>query len=243
MWGGGAHSAKLPSSPPTLTPPPYPPLSPSSPPSPPPHPSFGGRAYTSVVINIACEPQHLDESCCSLEFGKRLAGVRNRAMVVVGTDQGDERAGLEAAARGLRMELRGLEAGGHGGGMVKGAPKSEVKSYQDNLEKKAALETQIKDATAMLSEAKGRAAAGAGAEDGGGGGVTSLAERVARLTKAHAVLVSIVQVGGWGRRDGMHSHARGIGCIRSTRESRPRTECSHTREESDAFAARDTPHL
>eukprot|EP00592_Proboscia_alata_P011694 CAMPEP_0194384016 /NCGR_PEP_ID=MMETSP0174-20130528/71379_1 /TAXON_ID=216777 /ORGANISM="Proboscia alata, Strain PI-D3" /LENGTH=50 /DNA_ID=CAMNT_0039170817 /DNA_START=1 /DNA_END=150 /DNA_ORIENTATION=- len=37
--------------------------------------SFAGRACTSVVINVADEDWHADETLRSLQFGARLAGV------------------------------------------------------------------------------------------------------------------------------------------------------------------------
>ena len=52
-----------------------------------------------------------------------MAGVRNRAVVVVGTDQSDERSELQGAATRLTIELKTLEAGGHGGGYAPGAAK------------------------------------------------------------------------------------------------------------------------
>ena len=41
--------------------------------------SLGGSHRTSVVINIASEAQHADETCCALRFGERMRGVHNAA--------------------------------------------------------------------------------------------------------------------------------------------------------------------
>ena len=49
--------------------------------------SFGGRSKTAVVINAACEGQHLEETVCSLQFGQRVALVKTDATVVVGNDE------------------------------------------------------------------------------------------------------------------------------------------------------------
>ena len=39
--------------------------------------SFGGGSCTSVVVNVAGEPEHVDETACSLRFGERMSVVRN----------------------------------------------------------------------------------------------------------------------------------------------------------------------
>ena len=64
--------------------------------------SLGGKARTAVVINIAPDAEHADETACSLEFGTRMAVVKTAATVVVGRDAKDE----------VRVNARG------GGGVV-----------------------------------------------------------------------------------------------------------------------------
>ena len=45
--------------------------------------SFGGNSCTSVVINVACEAEHAEETVCTLRFGERMAVVRNTPTIVV----------------------------------------------------------------------------------------------------------------------------------------------------------------
>ena len=46
--------------------------------------ALDGRAAASVVVNVASEPQHYDETLCSLEFGERMAGVKTAPTKVTG---------------------------------------------------------------------------------------------------------------------------------------------------------------
>ena len=46
--------------------------------------SFGGGSCTSVVINVAGETTHVDETACSLRFGERMSVVRNEPTRVLG---------------------------------------------------------------------------------------------------------------------------------------------------------------
>eukprot|EP00605_Chrysophyceae_sp_TOSAG23-4_P001683 GSChrysophyteH1.ASY1.ANO1.1849.1 assembled CDS len=48
--------------------------------------SFGGKSCTSVVINVAGEPEHDEESICSLKFGERMSVVRNSPTKVIDSD-------------------------------------------------------------------------------------------------------------------------------------------------------------
>ena len=69
-----------------------------------------------MVINIASDSEHADESACSLNFGQRMAIVESRASTVVGSDAGSERTTSEAALAALQAEIAQLEAAGHAGG-------------------------------------------------------------------------------------------------------------------------------
>ena len=51
--------------------------------------SFGGKSCTSVVINVAGEQDHAEESICSLKFGERMSVVRNSPTVVTDSDSDD----------------------------------------------------------------------------------------------------------------------------------------------------------
>ena len=58
--------------------------------------SLSGHACTSVVIAVASDAAHTEESKCSLEFGRRMGAVRTRAAVVGGTDAAHEAKEVEA---------------------------------------------------------------------------------------------------------------------------------------------------
>lgn len=49
--------------------------------------------FTCVVINVASEPEHAEETACSLQFGERMTAVRNVATLVAGTDVGQVQGG------------------------------------------------------------------------------------------------------------------------------------------------------
>eukprot|EP00956_Cyclotella_meneghiniana_P033072 scaffold93038_cov42-Cyclotella_meneghiniana.AAC.1 len=52
--------------------------------------SFGGESVTSVVVNLSSDPEHIEESTCSLKFGERMVRVKNRATMVSGTSMSAE---------------------------------------------------------------------------------------------------------------------------------------------------------
>ena len=54
--------------------------------------ALGGKSCTAVVIAVASEAEHAGENICSIEFGARMAVVRNHATVVVGRDAATESA-------------------------------------------------------------------------------------------------------------------------------------------------------
>ena len=92
-------------------------------------------SFLFVTMGQASEPEHREETACSLKFGERMTAVRNTAVKVVGTDFAKERARVMAAAKALRAKLRAMEAAGGGGGFVEGAPSSERVMLEENMEK------------------------------------------------------------------------------------------------------------
>mmetsp|Transcript_56379 Transcript_56379/g.129056 ORF Transcript_56379/g.129056 Transcript_56379/m.129056 type:complete len:538 (+) Transcript_56379:173-1786(+) len=91
--------------------------------------------FTCVVINVASEPEHAEETACSLQFGERMTAVRNVATLVAGTDVGQERARVAALVETLRSKLRNLEGAGAAGGFVEGARSTERALLTENMEK------------------------------------------------------------------------------------------------------------
>lgn len=115
--------------------------------------SFGGKSCTSVVINVAAESEHAEESICSLKFGERMSVVRNSPTVVVDSDAGDE-AQLARVLDVTKKELAQMVADGLGGGFVDGAPNSEKLSLAENMRKLAEAEREVRDCITQITEAR-----------------------------------------------------------------------------------------
>ena len=148
--------------------------------------SLGGRARTAVVINVAPDAEHADETACSLEFGTRMAAVRTAATVVVGTDAAGEVANVRAQCEAARARLAQLEREGHGEWWSDDPNHaSEIKSIRENMRRQEAEEAAAKRARAELAEAKARAkvAAGGGGRADYGSAVAALAARVEKYEK------------------------------------------------------------
>ena len=95
--------------------------------------SFGGRSCTSVVVNVAGDAVHSNETVASLRFGARMAQVRNNATVVVGQDSKTAVAGAEAALATAERELSAMERAGCGARFGADAVPSEIRTYKRNL--------------------------------------------------------------------------------------------------------------
>jgi hypothetical protein len=133
--------------------------------------SFGGGSCTSVVINVAGETEHVDETACSLRFGERMSVVRNEPTRILG--DADARSSLDpggVACPGMdvsraaelkrrlavaRGELSALELRGDGGGFVKGGPVTEIESLRRGMEKLEAVEAASVKLRVSLAEARG----------------------------------------------------------------------------------------
>lgn len=118
--------------------------------------AFGGKSCTSVVINVAGEAEHAEETVCSLRFGERMSVVRNLPTVVVDSaaeaEQTTER--VQAALAACREQLAQMEAEGMGGGFLPGAPASEVRSLQDNMRRLSEAEQEVRHCIAQITEAR-----------------------------------------------------------------------------------------
>jgi len=151
--------------------------------------SLEGRAATSVVINVASDPEHSDETACSLEFGERMGAVKTAATKVVAQQ------GLDAASAGAlrdelkalraevsRMESRGLDVGS----FHESAVPSEVKSLKHNIRRHAQHAAVAKGLRAWLAEGGCSRTNNSACGGAGGGGLNALREKLA-LEEAEAV--------------------------------------------------------
>ena len=152
--------------------------------------SLEGRAATSVVVNVASEPQHYDETICSLEFGERMTGVKTAPTKaarqrVLSTSEIDALA--EELGR-LRTELSSMESADLDiGDFSKDAVPSEVRSLKLNIRRHAQHAARLKELRAQLAEAKGR---------GGGDRALerALSEQAAQQEKEASKLFDLVEM-------------------------------------------------
>ena len=121
--------------------------------------SFGGRSCTSVVINVAGEAMHAEESACSLSFGQRMSVVRNSPTIVV-SDGGSAGGGVAQEEEVLKLleearaRLARLAEEGQAGGFVEGCFNSEKKSLENNMQKLAASEKAVRRCITQITERK-----------------------------------------------------------------------------------------
>ena len=150
--------------------------------------SLEGRAATAVVINVASDPEHDDETLCSLEFGQRMGGVRKTVSRVVAQK------GLDAAAAGaLRRELQGLNAslarmeneGLDAGHFHPDAVPSEVRSLKTNIQRYTRHASAVKELQKQVAE---HSVAGAGK------GLEGMRERLVHETAEASNLQSIIEM-------------------------------------------------
>ena len=122
--------------------------------------SLGGKSCTAVVIAIAAEAEHADETICSVEFGRRLAVVRNQATVVAGQDAAEERHAAVQRLEAARAELARLEAEGFGERFGDAADTTTVAGFRDNVRRKGEKDGEALRARARLAEVVARGSEG-----------------------------------------------------------------------------------
>ena len=165
--------------------------------------AFGGGSCTSVVIAVAGEREHAEETLCSLRFGERMAVVRNEPTRVVGNVSyaGDASVHEEAPKRFLRLrsalasateELEALALRGDVGGFVEGGPVTEIRSLRSGMERLSALDAESAGLRARLAEALRGGDGGEGV--GAATDAASVARRSASLRSALASSVRKAEV-------------------------------------------------
>jgi hypothetical protein len=118
--------------------------------------SFGGKSCTTVVINVAGEAEHAEETICSLRFGERMAVVRNSPTVVVDSAADTAWTALLAqeALASCRAELALLEADGQGSGFAADCAVHEKKMLQENMDALDKQKREVKSCTVAIVEAR-----------------------------------------------------------------------------------------
>ena len=164
--------------------------------------SFGGGSCTSVVINVAGETTHVDETACSLRFGERMSVVRNEPTRVLG--DANARSSRVGSPGGMKVgtlgvadlkrrlavangELNALELRGDGGGFVKGGPVTEIESLRRGMEKLAVMDAASAKLRVGLAEARGEQ------DQGGAGKIAHLRKALVASAKQAEVLRSVVE--------------------------------------------------
>jgi len=122
--------------------------------------AIGGNSCTAVVIAAATDAEHTGETMCSIEFGKRMAVVRNEAAVVVGQDAADEAGALKLRLEVARAELAALAARGCGERFGEGSDAPSVAQFRENVRRKAEYDALALQARSQLTEAAVEAAHG-----------------------------------------------------------------------------------
>ena len=116
--------------------------------------SFGGRSCTSVVVTLASDAEHAEETRCSLAFGARMAVVRNHATVVIGQDAGAEARDAVRLLEHVRAAAARLHAEGHGERFGNAEGPSAIQSFKDNVRRKAEEDVKALEARSCLVELK-----------------------------------------------------------------------------------------
>merc|ERR1712118_32110 len=149
--------------------------------------SLDGRATTSVVINVASEPEHYEETLCSLVFGERMAGVKTVSTKVT-TQESLGEAQVDALKEELevmRTEIADMEAADLDlGDFHPDAMPSEVKSLKANFRKQAQLAARSKELRTQLAEAKSR----------GEKNLSALKEKVAQVENEASKQVDLLEM-------------------------------------------------
>jgi len=118
--------------------------------------SFGGRSCTSVVINVADDVEHLEETICSLQFGQRLSVVKNAATVVKGEIVVDEIRSLEEKIAEMRPLLEQMQREGLGGRFGDGIPANEKRAFEENSAHLEQWQNETLHLQGQLTELKAR---------------------------------------------------------------------------------------
>ena len=156
--------------------------------------SFGGDSCTSVVVNVASEAEHAEETLCALRFGERMAVVRNAPTVVVGDTPAQSERSAEALAAALeacRARLAEMEAAGQGGGIVGSAPASEQRSLREGMRRLAEAEERLRALETERAEARAAGRADTAGIEARMRGVRAVVENLAPVVGRQQTIKSL----------------------------------------------------
>mmetsp|Transcript_31997 Transcript_31997/g.36974 ORF Transcript_31997/g.36974 Transcript_31997/m.36974 type:complete len:200 (-) Transcript_31997:28-627(-) len=111
--------------------------------------SFAGRACTSVVINVADEDRHADETLRSLQFGARLAGVivsqDNMPQIAQAVNTEALEGKLKNQLRRARAELEDMKTQGQAAGPGSICTPAQAQNFITNDKKLKNLQVKAKE--------------------------------------------------------------------------------------------------
>lgn len=117
-------------------------------------PVFVDRACASVIVNIASEQDHFEESTVSLRFAKRLTRVKIRESRVEGVDPKAKKKMLEEELRHARRQLEIMTEKSLGGHFLSGADSTERRTFEENMTKLRMMESAVIRVKLQLKEAQ-----------------------------------------------------------------------------------------
>ena len=104
--------------------------------------SFGGKSVTSVVVNVSSDPQHGEESICSLKFGERMVHVKNQATTVSGVSMSSEIDMLVKQIKKARADLQQMKDRKLCGHFGATSSQTEINSITENIRRLKLYEKQ-----------------------------------------------------------------------------------------------------
>ena len=133
--------------------------------------SLSGQSCTSVVIAVASDAAHIDESKCSLEFGQRMGAVRTKAAIVVGADAAEHEVDTESELARALAKLAEMEREGYAEKFGKAAMPGDIKDFRKRQQRIEESEADVAGWKASLAELKAQG-------NGGGRDARDLAEAI-----------------------------------------------------------------
>ena len=105
-----------------------------------------GHSRTALVVNVASEAEHADETISSLEMGRLMAVVPNKPTIVRGAHAATQLQALEQAVERTRAHLGRLEAEGYGEQSISGFYFPPKPAHVKSSAELRALEARLKGA-------------------------------------------------------------------------------------------------
>ena len=117
-------------------------------------PIFTDRAACSVIVNVASEEDHAEETVVSLRFAKRLTGVKISESQVEGVDLKAEEDIIQQELRHTKRQLEIMTENNLHGHFLLGADPSAKKGLTLNMSKLSVAESHVMRVKLQLREAE-----------------------------------------------------------------------------------------